>query len=35
VKTVFWCVADVTAGKITYGRGTPCDSEPQVYRFGG
>jgi isopenicillin-N N-acyltransferase-like protein len=33
VKTVFWCVADVTAGEITYGRGNPCDSEPQVYRF--
>ncbi len=34
VKTVFWCVADVTAGEITYGRGNPCDSEAQVYRFG-
>ncbi|MGH3022868.1 MAG: C45 family autoproteolytic acyltransferase/hydrolase [Gaiellaceae bacterium] len=34
VKTVFWCVADVTAGRITYGRGNPCDSEPQVYSFG-
>ena len=34
MKTVFWCVADVTAGEITYGRGNPCDSEPQVYRFG-
>ena len=22
------------AGEITYGRGNPCDSEPQVYRFG-
>jgi isopenicillin-N N-acyltransferase-like protein len=33
VKTVFWCVADVTAGEITYGRGNPCDSEPQVHRF--
>ena len=33
VKTVFWCVADVTAGEITYGRGNPCDSEAQVYRF--
>ena len=31
VKTVFWCVADVTAGEIMYGRGNPCDSEPQVY----
>ena len=27
------CVADVTAGEITYGRGNPCDSEAQVYRF--
>ena len=33
IKTVFWCVADVTAGEITYGRGNPCDSEAQVYRF--
>jgi len=34
VKTVFWCVADVTAGEIRYGRGNPCDgSEAQVYRF--
>jgi isopenicillin-N N-acyltransferase like protein len=34
VKTVFWCVADVTAGEVTYGRGNACDSEAQVYRFG-
>jgi isopenicillin-N N-acyltransferase-like protein len=33
VKTVFWCVADVTAGEVTYGRGNPCDSEAQVYGF--
>jgi isopenicillin-N N-acyltransferase like protein len=33
VKTVFWCVADVTTGEITYGRGNPCDSKAQVYRF--
>lgn len=34
VKTVFWCVADVTAGEIAYGRGNPCDGvEAQVYRF--
>lgn len=33
VKTVFWCVADVTAGEVTYGRGNPCDSTAQVYRF--
>lgn len=35
VKTVFWCVADVTAGEVTYGRGNPCDSTAQVYRFPG
>ncbi len=29
VKTVFWCVADVTAGRIAYGRGNPCDSMEQ------
>ena len=33
-KTVFWCVADVRSGRIEYGRGTPCDSEPQVYELG-
>lgn len=33
IKTVFWCIADVTAGEITYGRGNPCDSEAQVYSF--
>ncbi len=33
IKTVFWCVTDVTAGEVTYGRGNPCDSEAQVYRF--
>jgi hypothetical protein len=34
-KTVFWCVADVTAGRITFGRGNPCDSEAQTYVFSG
>lgn len=33
IKTVFWCVADLGAGEIQYGRGNPCDSETQVYRF--
>jgi isopenicillin-N N-acyltransferase like protein len=33
VKTVFWCVADVTAGEIVYGRGNPCRSQAQSYRF--
>jgi hypothetical protein len=32
-KTVFWCVADVTEGRITFGRGNPCDSEAQEYAF--
>jgi isopenicillin-N N-acyltransferase like protein len=32
-KTVFWCVADVTAGEILYGHGNPCSSEPQRYSF--
>ena len=25
-KTVFWCVADVTAGEVEYGLGNPCAS---------
>lgn len=33
VKTVFWCVADVTEGRITFGRGNPCDSRTQEYVF--
>lgn len=33
-KTVFWCVADVTEGFVRYGLGNPCESEPQLYRFG-
>ena len=32
-KTVFWCIADVTRGEITYGRGNPCDSDDQLYAF--
>jgi isopenicillin-N N-acyltransferase-like protein len=32
-KTVFWCVADVSAGRIAYGRGNPCDSVDQEYAF--
>ena len=32
-KTVFWCVADVTDGRITYGLGNPCDSTAQTYVF--
>src|SRR5205085_9174388 len=32
-KTVFWCLADVAARRIEYGRGTPCTSAAQVYAF--
>jgi isopenicillin-N N-acyltransferase-like protein len=32
-ETVFWCVADVSAGAITYGLGNPCASEAQEYGF--
>jgi isopenicillin-N N-acyltransferase-like protein len=33
-KTVFWCLADVTAGEIAFGRGNACESVAQTYRFG-
>jgi hypothetical protein len=34
VKTVFWAIADVTAGEIRYGRGNPCArTEPERYAF--
>lgn len=33
VKTVFWCIADVTASTVTYGRGNSCRSLPQRYAF--
>ncbi len=32
-KTVFWVIADVSAGELTYGRGNPCDSQEQRYAF--
>ncbi|MEX0832428.1 MAG: C45 family peptidase [Actinomycetota bacterium] len=32
-QTVFWCVADVTDMRITYGRGNPCGSEASIYSF--
>jgi isopenicillin-N N-acyltransferase like protein len=34
-KTVFWCVVDVTEGRVRYGRGNPCDSMEQEYAFAG
>ena len=34
VKTVFWAIADVTAGEIRYGRGNPCAGhEPERHAF--
>ena len=32
-KTVFWVVADITAQRLTFGRGNPCDSQEQSYVF--
>ena len=32
-KTVFWCLADVAARRIEYGRGNPCASTSQTYEF--
>jgi isopenicillin-N N-acyltransferase-like protein len=32
-QTVFWCIADVTARTVIYGRGNPCDSEAELYAF--
>jgi isopenicillin-N N-acyltransferase like protein len=32
-ETAFWCVADVTAGTVRFGRGNPCDSMAQEYVF--
>jgi isopenicillin-N N-acyltransferase-like protein len=33
-KTVFWSVADVTEGRILFGRGNPCEDTPaQEYAF--
>jgi hypothetical protein len=31
--TVFWCLADVTAGEIRYGRGQRCRGNETTYRF--
>jgi hypothetical protein len=32
--TVFWCLADVTAGAVHYGLGPRCRGNETVYRFG-
>ena len=31
--TCFWCIVDVTAGRVMFGRGNPCDSVEQEYVF--
>ncbi len=31
--TCFWCLADVTAGVVAYGRGNPCRGNRAEYRF--
>ena len=34
VRTVFWAIADVTAGLVLYGRGNPCAAaEPERHAF--
>jgi isopenicillin-N N-acyltransferase-like protein len=32
-QTVFWAVIDLTHGAIEFGRGQPCASTPQYFRF--
>lgn len=32
-QTVFWCIADVSARTVMYGRGNPCDSDAELYVF--
>jgi isopenicillin-N N-acyltransferase like protein len=32
-QTAFWCIADITARTVMYGRGNPCESEAQLYVF--
>jgi isopenicillin-N N-acyltransferase like protein len=32
-QTAFWCIADVTARTVMYGRGNPCESEAELYVF--
>ena len=31
--TTFWCIADMTEMRVTFGRGNPCDSVEQEYAF--
>ena len=33
VATAFWCIADVTAGEIRYGRGNPCEPGEERFSF--
>lgn len=32
-RTVFWCLADVTAGQVRYGLGTPCRPGEERFSF--
>jgi isopenicillin-N N-acyltransferase like protein len=32
-KTIFWCIANVTDGKLLYGRGNPCNSTEQQHEL--
>jgi isopenicillin-N N-acyltransferase-like protein len=34
-KTVFWCITDVRARRVTYGLGNPCTSGAADYTFSG
>lgn len=31
--TLFWCVADVSAGRVLYGKGNPCRPRRQIYEL--
>jgi isopenicillin-N N-acyltransferase-like protein len=31
--TCFWCIADLTDGTVSFGRGNPCESLTQTYAF--
>ena len=32
-KTVFWCITDVAARRVTYGRGNPCEPGSEDFLF--
>jgi hypothetical protein len=33
METVFWAIADLSAGEVEFGIGAPCESEVRRYRF--